>query len=215
MSRKMIVKGPKVGHLFPLLLSPSPVSNYVACNVVQCDNQVSRKMIAKGPKVGRLFPLLLSPSLVSNYVACNVVQCDNQVWHRRLEHLSSHVLRVLFKSGLLRNKNSTSCNNDIVDCTSCKRGKSKVLSPHVKPKANHTWDIISCPPHVKPIGSKWIYTVKLKSDGSLDRYKARLVALGNKQEYGFDYEETFAPVAKMTTVRTILPIAASKGWPLH
>jgi len=53
--------------------------------------------------------------------------------------------------------------------------------------------------------------VKLKSNGSLDRYKARLVALGNEQEYGFDYEETFALVAKMTTVRTILAIAASKA----
>jgi hypothetical protein len=49
----------------------------------------------------------------------------------------------------------------------------------------------------------------------LDRYKARLVALGNNQEYGVDYEETFAPVAKMTTVRTILAFAASSNWPLH
>lgn len=80
---------------------------------------------------------------------------------------------------------------------------------------NHTWDMVSCPPNVKPIGSKWIYTLKLKSDGSLDRYKARLVALGNKQEYGLNYDETFAPVAKMTTVRTILAIASSKSWPLH
>jgi hypothetical protein len=84
-------------------------------------------MIAKGPKGGRLFPLLLSPSPVSNYVACNVVQCDNQVWHRRLGHPNSHVLRVLFKSGLLGNKNLTSSNNDIVDCASCKLGKSKTL----------------------------------------------------------------------------------------
>jgi hypothetical protein len=80
---------------------------------------------------------------------------------------------------------------------------------------NHTWDIISCPPHVKPIGSKGVYTVKLKSNGSLDKYKARLVVLDNQQEYGFDYEETFAPVAKITTVRTILAITAFKAWPLH
>jgi hypothetical protein len=49
----------------------------------------------------------------------------------------------------------------------------------------------------------------------LDRYKARLVALGNNQEYGVNYEETFAPVAKMTTVHTILALAASSDWPLH
>ena len=67
-------------------------------------------------------------------------------------------------------------------------------------KENHTWDIVPCPPTVKPIGSKWVFSTKLCYDGSLDRYKARLVALGNKQEYGIDYEETFAPVVKMTMV---------------
>jgi hypothetical protein len=77
---------------------------------------------------------------------------------------------------------------------------------------NHTWDIVPCPTGVKPIGCKWIYSIKLRSDGSLDRYKARLVALGNRQEYGINYEETFAPVAKMTTVLLIIAIAASKGW---
>ena len=80
---------------------------------------------------------------------------------------------------------------------------------------NHTWDIIPCPPTIKPIGSKWVFSVKLRFDGSLDRYKARLLALGNKQKYGVDYEETFAPVDKMTTVRTILAIAASQSWQLH
>jgi hypothetical protein len=48
-------------------------------------------------------------------------------------------------------------------------------------KENHTWDIVSCPPTVKPIGSKWIFSVKLHSDGSLEWYKARLITLGNKQ----------------------------------
>ncbi|XP_015158948.1 uncharacterized mitochondrial protein AtMg00810-like [Solanum tuberosum] len=82
-------------------------------------------------------------------------------------------------------------------------------------KENDIWDIVSCPSNVRPIGCKWVYSVKLHSDGTLDRYKARLVVLGNRQEYGVDYEETFAPVAKMTTVRTIIAIAASQNWSLY
>ena len=82
-------------------------------------------------------------------------------------------------------------------------------------KVNHTWDVVQCPPSIKPIGCKWVYSIKLHPDGTLARYKARLVALGNRQEYGIDYDETFTPVAKMTTVRTILAIAASRSWPLY
>ena len=80
---------------------------------------------------------------------------------------------------------------------------------------NQTWDIVPCPTSVKPLSSKFVFSIKLRSDGSIDRYKARLVVLGNKQQYGLDYDETFAPVAKMTTVRTILALAASQSWPLH
>ena len=53
---------------------------------------------------------------------------------------------------------------------------------------NQTWDIVPCPTSVKPLSSKFVFSIKLRSDGSIDRYKARLVVLGNKQQYGLDYK---------------------------
>ncbi|KAG9439601.1 hypothetical protein H6P81_019766 [Aristolochia fimbriata] len=63
----------------------------------------------------------------------------------------------------------------------------------------HTWDLVSLPPGKSPIGCKWVYKVKTKAGGSIDRYKACLVAKGYNQEYDIDYEETFAPVARLTS----------------
>jgi hypothetical protein len=80
---------------------------------------------------------------------------------------------------------------------------------------NHTWDIVTRLAGVKLIGCKWVYTTKLRADGAIDKYKARLVALENRPEYELDYEETFAPVAKMTTIRTVMAIDVSNGWSLH
>lgn len=59
-------------------------------------------------------------------------------------------------------------------------------------EANKTWDVVDCPTGVTPLGCKWVYSIKVKADGSLDMYKARSVAFENNQEYGVNYEETFA-----------------------
>ena len=73
--------------------------------------------------------------------------------------------------------------------------------------------MVPLPAHASVIGSKRVYSIEVKSNGSLDRYKVGLVAQGFKQEYGIDYEETFAPVAKMTMVHCLLSVAAARNWP--
>ena len=80
---------------------------------------------------------------------------------------------------------------------------------------NETWKIVERPKDKKAVGCRWIYTVKYQSNGTLDRYKARLVAKGYTQTYGIDYEETFALVEKMNTVRIILFLAAHFDWEMH
>lgn len=82
-------------------------------------------------------------------------------------------------------------------------------------EANNTWEITSLPSGKQTVGCKWIFRIKYKSDGTLDRYKARLVAKGFTQTYGLDFFQTFAPVAKMTSVRMILALAAIQKWELH
>jgi len=80
---------------------------------------------------------------------------------------------------------------------------------------NATWELVALPKDRKAIGCKWVYKVKHNVDGSMTKYKAKLVAKGYAQTYGIDYEETYSPVAKMTNVRGIIAMAATKGWSLH
>ena len=80
---------------------------------------------------------------------------------------------------------------------------------------NNTWELNELPKHKNPIGCKWIYKTKFNADGSINKYKARLVAKGYSQGEGIDYLETFAPVAKLNTIRSLIALATKYHWKLH
>ena len=81
--------------------------------------------------------------------------------------------------------------------------------------ANQTWDLVPRPSGCNVVTGKWIWTHKRRADGTLERYKARWVLRGFIQRPGVDYDETFSPVVKPATVRTVLSLALSHFWPVH
>jgi hypothetical protein len=93
--------------------------------------------------------------------------------------------------------------------------KKAMLEELAALEKNDTWELVLAPHGKKVVDCKWVYTVKQSPEGKVERYKARLVAKGYSQTYGIDYDETFAPVAKMSTVRTLISCAANFDWPLY
>ena len=78
-----------------------------------------------------------------------------------------------------------------------------------------TWHLVPEQRGTYDIDCKWVYRIKKKPDGSIDRYKPRLVAKGFKQRYGLDYEGTSSHVVKAATIRLVLAVAVSRGWGLR
>jgi hypothetical protein len=80
---------------------------------------------------------------------------------------------------------------------------------------NGTWKLVPRPPDARIISGKWVLKNKLNPDGTLERRKARWVLRGDRQRPGIDFDQTFSPVVKPATIRTVLTLAASFGWPVH
>jgi hypothetical protein len=80
---------------------------------------------------------------------------------------------------------------------------------------NDVWDIVPRPEEKSVVTSKWIYKIKHADDGSVEKYKAIFAAIGFSHVEGIDYEETFSPVARYTSICTIIALVASMGWKLH
>ena len=80
---------------------------------------------------------------------------------------------------------------------------------------NDVWDVVPRPKGKSIVNSKWIYKIKHAAYGSIEKYKERFVAHGFSQKEGIDYEETFAPIAKYTSIRSVLSLATEMKWKIH
>jgi histone deacetylase 1/2 len=95
------------------------------------------------------------------------------------------------------------------------RWKKAMEDEYAALQKNGTWHLVPYRPGMNLIDCKWVFKIKRKADGSIDRYKGRLAAKGFKQQYGIDYEDTFSPVVKITTVHLVLSLAVARGWCLR
>ena len=93
--------------------------------------------------------------------------------------------------------------------------KEAMMEEYESIMKNDVWEVVPRPNGKLVVTSKWIFKIKHATNGSIDKYKARFVAKGFSQKEGVDYEETFALVARYTSIRTIIALASAMGWRLH
>ncbi|CAN1837958.1 Retrovirus-related Pol polyprotein from transposon TNT 1-94 [Linum perenne] len=117
--------------------------------------------------------------------------------------------------GFITNLDSVEVPKTIQEALKHPRWNQAVLDELQALQKNQTWEMVDLPSGKRCVSCKWVFTVKYKSDGTIERFKARLVARGFTQTYGIDYEETFAPVAKLNTIRVLLSLAVNLDWNLH
>jgi histone deacetylase 1/2 len=98
------------------------------------------------------------------------------------------------------------------DAMTCAHWRAAMKTEYSALKANKTWRLVPPRHGINIIDCKWVFKIKQKSDGTIEKYKALLVAKGFKQRYGLDYEDTFSPVVKPTTIRLLLSMALTRGW---
>ncbi|KAL5543278.1 hypothetical protein UlMin_010988 [Ulmus minor] len=129
-------------------------------------------------------------------------------------YVSNHRLSESNKS-FVNQLSIVSIPNSVQEALADKRWEAAMDEEMKSLQKNETWEIVDRPAGKKPVGCRWIYIVKYQADGTIERFKARLVAKWYTQTYGIDYTNTFAPVAKINMVGVLLSLAANLDWPLE
>lgn len=134
--------------------------------------------------------------------------------------VNHHPMQTRSKSGIFRPKVLASVLDEVEPTTIHEAFQSPAWTAAAKEEynaliSNHTWDLVGLPEGRRAVGCKWLFCIKRHADGSVVRYKGRLVVKGYLQEAGVDFQETFNPVVKPTTIRVVLALAVSHQWSLR
>ena len=140
-------------------------------------------------------------------------ECTNRPLYSLLHYVSLKQLSPAHKNFIV-SLNTTIIPNTVSETLTKREWKDAMREEMSALEKNKTWEIVERPKGKSIVDCKWIFTLKYKADGSLERHKARLVAKGYTQTYRVDYQETFAPITKMNIVRILLPLAAHYNWQL-
>ncbi|KAF3614676.1 hypothetical protein FXO38_35522 [Capsicum annuum] len=151
-----------------------------------------------------------SPAWMNDFVSKNT----KKVPHALANHVSYDKLSQSYKSFVVKNSSVTEPTSYFEACKD-PRWVDAMKTEIEALNSNHTWEVVPFPKGKKTIGCRWIYKVKYEASGEVEGFKTRLVAKGYGQREGIDYKETFSPVVKMKTVRTILATAAKKNRFVH
>ncbi|KAJ4758369.1 Retroelement pol polyprotein-like [Rhynchospora pubera] len=203
-------KAPVSGQSAPVSDQSSPASSQSASENAPASNQSAPALDQSAPPSGQSAPVSgqmpakrsrLPPTKLQDYI-CYTAQCDPS---------HTHPTSTASSAAVTAKKEPEHFGEAVKDSNWREAMRIEIEAL----ERNDTWTIEDLPSGKKAIGCKWVYRIKYHSDGTIERYKARLVVLGNRQVEGIDYTETFAPVAKMVSVRTFLAVAVAKGWQLH
>ncbi|GJU60033.1 retrovirus-related pol polyprotein from transposon RE2 [Tanacetum coccineum] len=169
------------------------------------------KMVEKPCDV--CFKNVAKPPILSNTSGGNVGSVDPTENHKQMN--DSRMQEHEYGRGKRTRQPSILLKDFVTHFARCSSSKDPAPAVIDALESNGTWELVTLPPGKKAIDCKWVYKTKYNRDDTVERHKARLVIYENKQREGIDYKETFAPVAKMVTVRTFLSVAAVKNWELH
>ncbi|CAL9239300.1 unnamed protein product, partial [Arabidopsis halleri] len=181
-------------------------------------------MIGKGRLQNKLYFLDLesSPSSQSpsSSLICNLsVPESSSLWHSRLGHPSFPKIQALaedlsISKAKLKDCGSSGDSENTIPVNANRPKRNTRVPSYLSDYHCNLVQNMPTPSGKQPIGCRWVYRIKHNADGTVDRYRARLVAKGFTQQEGVDYIDTFSPVAKLVTVKLLLDLAAKHGWSL-